>query len=78
MKIKFFGNSKRANGFLKAFYAVLVLLIFADYFILRHGTLNFENIPLFFTIFGFISCLCLIFIAGILNLIIKKNEKYYD
>ncbi|MBU1713607.1 MAG: hypothetical protein KKD47_10975 [Proteobacteria bacterium] len=78
MKIKFFGNSKRANGFLKAFYAVLALLIFADFFILRHGDLKLENIPLFFTIFGFISCLCLILVAGIINFIIKKDENYYD
>ncbi|MFO7666799.1 MAG: hypothetical protein R6V76_09285 [Desulfobacterales bacterium] len=78
MKVKFFGDSKRANLFLKVFYAVLALLIFADFFILRHGDFNFENIPLFFTFFGFISCLCLILIAGIVNLIIKKDENYYD
>lgn len=69
------GNLKR---FLKVFYASLVLLVIADFFVEKHPYFAFEGAPSFFAAYGFISCVLLVLVAKVLRLFLMKGEDYYD
>ena len=50
----------------------------SDFFIHKHGEFPWEGYPEFFAVYGFVSCVALIFIAKVLRLFIKRDENYYD
>lgn len=77
-ELKIFDNPKNVKILLRIFYASLVVLLIADFFIHKHAEFPWEDAPNFFAAYGFVSCVLLIFIAKILRLFIKKDEKYYD
>ncbi len=68
-------NTKKA---LIVFYLFLGILLTADFFIKKHGDFYWENYSNFFAVYGFISCILLIFIAKIISPLIKRDENYYD
>ena len=61
-------------------YGVLILLIMVDFFIPRHEVHFFgDEIPGFWSIFGFIACLLIILISKwIGRLGIMQDENYYN
>ena len=69
------GNVKRFLGF---FYISLVVLLIVDFFIHKHADFPWESAPDFFAVYGFVSCVLLIFIAKGLRILIKRDEDYYD
>jgi len=77
-ELKIFDKPENVKRFLTVFYVSLIVLLIIDFFILKHADFPFEGMPDFFAVYGFVSCVALIFIAKILRLIIKRNEKYYD
>jgi hypothetical protein len=77
-ELKIFDKPKNVKRFLTGFYISLVVLLIVDFFINKHGDFPWEHIPDFFAVYGFISCVGLIFIAKALRLIVKKDENYYD
>jgi len=60
------------------FYAALVVLLILDFFVPKHGHLPWEMAHEFFGVYGFLSCVVLIFVAKILRLIVKRDEDYYE
>lgn len=61
------------------FYASLVIAVLADFFIHREKTGFFwDAIPGFSALFGFISCILLIFISKAAGCKLMKREDYYD
>jgi len=77
-ELKVFDKQENVKRFLGIFYISLVILLIIDLFIHKHTEFPWENAPNFFAVYGFVSCVLLIFIAKILRLFIKKNEDYYD
>jgi len=77
-ELKIFDKPENVKRFLGFFYASLVVLLIIDFFIPKHGGFPWEGMPDFFAVYGFVSCVALIFIAKILRLIFKRDEKYYD
>ena len=77
-ELKIFDKPKNVKIFLGVFYVSLAALLVLDFFIHQHGEFPWENAPDFFAVYGFISCVLLIFIAKALRIIIKRNENYYE
>ena len=69
------GNVKR---FLGIFYISLIVLLMLDPLIHKHGDFPWEDFPEFFAVYGFVSCVLLIFIAKGLRFFLRRDEKYYD
>ncbi len=76
--LKIFDNPRNVKIFLGVFYCSLVVLLVADFFIHKHHGFSLEAAPEFFAVYGFVSCVMLIFIARFLRLFIKRDENYYD
>lgn len=77
-EVKIFDNPKNVKRLLAVFYSILVLLLIIDPFIYKHAEFPWEEIPGFFAVYGFVSCVLVISIAGLLRIFIKRKEHYYD
>lgn len=77
-ELKIFDKPQNVKRFLRGFYVSLIVLLIVDLFIHKHADFPWEAAPNFFAVYGFVSCVLLIFIAKVLRLFIKKDEDYYD
>jgi hypothetical protein len=77
-ELKIFDKPENVRRFLGFFYVSLVVLLIVDFFIHKHAEFPWESAPDFFAVYGFVSCVGLIFIAKALRLFIKRDEDYYD
>lgn len=77
-ELKLFDKHKNVTRLLIIFYLSLLALLVADFFIHKHGEFPWEGSSEFFAVYGFVSCVALIFIAKVLRLFIKRDENYYD
>lgn len=77
-EIKLFDKPENVKWLLRIFYASLVVLLIADVFIHKHAEFPWEDAPAFFAVYGFVSCVVVIFTAKILRRFIRRDEKYYD
>ncbi|MFC1859321.1 hypothetical protein ACFL9U_15025 [Thermodesulfobacteriota bacterium] len=77
-ELRLFDNKKNVKRLLGVFYASLVVLLVVDFFIHKHAGFPWEESPNFFAVYGFASCVVLIFIAKALRLFIKRDESYYE
>ena len=77
-ELKIFDKPENVKRLLYIFYASLVVLLVADFFVHKHADFPWEAAPEFFAVYGFVSCVALIFIAKILRKIVKRKENYYD
>lgn len=77
-ELKIFDKPENVKRFLGVFYASLVVLLIVDFFIHKHAEFPWEDAPDFFAVYGFISCVGLIFIAKLLRIFTKRDEDYYD
>ena len=70
----------RTKTMKKIAYAVLIFIITMDFFITRHEIHFFgDEIPGFWSIFGFIACILIILISKwIGRLGIMQDENYYN
>jgi len=77
-ELKIFDKPKNVQRLLFIFYGSLVVLLIIDFFIHKHADFPWEAATNFFAVYGFVSCVALIFIAKILRKIVKRKENYYD
>ena len=77
-ELKIFDKPKNVQRLLYIFYASLVVLLIVDFFIHKHADFPWEAATNFFAVYGFVSCVALIFIAKVLRKIVKRKENYYD
>ena len=77
-ELKIFDRRKNVQRLLYIFYGSLVVLLLIDFFIHKHGDFTWETAPEFYAVYGFVSCVALIFIAKLLRKIVRKKENYYD
>ena len=77
-ELKIFDKPKNVKRFLFIFYLSLVVLLIIDFFIHKHAEFPWEEAPDFFAVYGFVSCVLLIFIAKALRLFVKRDEDYYE
>jgi hypothetical protein len=77
-ELRLFDDKKNVKRLLGGFYASLVVLLVVDFFIHKHPDFPWEASPNFFAVYGYASCVLLIFIAKALRFFIKRDERYYD
>jgi hypothetical protein len=74
----FFEKPENISKMLKVFYVICVLLVVADFIVHRHIYHSWENIPVFYAIYGFVGCSILVFIAKWMRTFLMRSEDYYD
>jgi hypothetical protein len=77
-ELKIFDNPRNVVWLLRVFYISLLVLFLSDIFIHYHHGFPWEKYLGFHAVYGFISCVLLIFIAKVLRLIVMRPENYYD
>jgi hypothetical protein len=77
-ELKIFDKHKNVQRLLYIFYSSLLVLLIIDFFIHKHGEFPWEAAPDFYAVYGFVSCVALIFIAKLLRKIVRRKENYYD
>jgi fucose permease len=77
-ELKIFDNPKNVRRLLRFFYVSLLVLFLSDIFVHYHHGFPWEKYLGFHAVYGFISCVLLIFIAKVLRLIVMRPENYYD
>lgn len=74
----FFDKTRNVNIILYSFYAISILLVALDFIVHRHIYLDFEKIPTFYAIYGFVACTVLVVLAKLMRLVLMRDEDYYD
>ena len=74
----FFDKPENISKMLKVFYVICALLIVADFIVHRHIYHDWENIPAFYAIYGFVGCTILVLIAREMRKVLMRGENYYD
>ncbi len=69
------GNVRRL---LYGFYCALILLLLSELFIHKHPGFPWEEAFGFYAVYGFVSCVLLIFLAKLLRKIVMRQEDYYE
>lgn len=77
-KPDFFDKQENIDKIIKVFYVVCALLVLADFIVHRHIYHEWENIPAFYAIYGFVGCVVLVLIAKAMRKVLMKEEDYYD
>ncbi|WP_282610171.1 hypothetical protein [Pelagibius sp. Alg239-R121] len=79
--VQFFGNTANVRLKWRIFVAVLVVIVFADFLVLRdHGEYFWDLLPGWGAGFGFVSCVVIIFVSKFIGHQggIMRDEDYYD
>ncbi|MCG8314995.1 MAG: hypothetical protein MI976_17435 [Pseudomonadales bacterium] len=74
----FFDKPENISKMLKVFYVICALLVIADFIVHRHIYHDWENIPAFYAIYGFVGCVVLVLIAKEMRKVLMRGEDYYD
>ncbi len=77
-KIHIFDRQENVDRLLKGFYAICMLLVLVDFVVHRHIGFNWEKIPAFYAIYGFVACVLLVLIAKKIRNVVMRKEDYYD
>jgi hypothetical protein len=72
-----FDNPKNVKRLLWGFYACCLVLLGMDFVIHRHVVHDWENLPGFYGIYGFVACVVLVLIATEMRKVIMRKEDYY-
>ncbi|AJD44831.1 hypothetical protein C9413_14595 [Rhizobium sp. SEMIA 4085] len=79
--VDFFGDEEWAKQRRRLFYLALVLIVAADFLVSReHAEYVWERLPGWSAVYGFGSCVLLIFVSKFLGhrIGLMRREDYYD
>ncbi|CAN7639252.1 hypothetical protein [Rhizobium sp. LjRoot258] len=79
--VDFFGDDVYASQRRRLFYLALVLIVIADFLVPReHGAYLWDQLPGWSAVYGFLSCILLIFVSKFLGHQggLMRREDYYD
>lgn len=77
-ELKIFDKPRNVKRLLTVFYLSLLALLAAEFFIHAHPEFPWEAWPGFFAVYGFVSCVALIFVAKLIRIFVKREEDYYE
>jgi hypothetical protein len=72
-----FDKPRNVSLLLRCLYAICALLFILDFFLHRHVTHDWESLPGFYAIFGFVACVTLVLVANQMRKLLKRKEDYY-
>lgn len=73
-----FDKTRNVNRLLRGFYLACAILLILDLILHRHIVHQWENLPGFYAIFGFVACVLLVLIAKEIRKVVMRKEEYYD
>jgi cytochrome c oxidase subunit IV len=73
-----FDKPENVNRLLRGFYILCGILFALDFVVHRHVSLDWERLPGFYAIFGFVACVLLVLIAKEMRKVLMRKEDYYD
>ena len=73
-----FDNPRNVDRLLWHFYVICVLLVIVDFIVHRHIEMDWENVPAFYALYGFVACVALVLMAKVLRKVVMRKEDYYD
>ncbi|BBB26130.1 hypothetical protein [Amphritea japonica] len=73
-----FDKPENVRKMLRVFYVICGLLVLVDFIVHRHVYHDWENIPAFYAIYGFVGCVVLVLIAKEMRKFLMRGEDYYD
>ena len=76
--VSFFDKPRNVSILMYSFYFICAVLVALDFVVHRHIYLDFEKIPAFYAIYGFIACVVLVVLAKLMRLVLMRSETYYD
>ncbi len=73
-----FDKPENVSRLLRGFYIVCGILFVLDFVLHRHTSHDWEKLPGFYAIFGFVACVALVLVAKAMRRIVMRREDYYD
>ena len=73
-----FDKPENVNRLLRGFYTVCGILFALDLVLHRHMSHDWEHLPGFYAIFGFVACVLLVLVAKEMRKVLMRKEDYYD
>ena len=73
-----FDKPENVKRLMWMFYALCGLLVIADFVLHRHIGFEWEKIPAFYALYGFIACVVLVIVAKEMRKLVMRKEDYYD
>ncbi len=77
-KPHFFDKPENIQKVLRVFYVCCAVLLAADFVVHRHVYHDWENMPGFYPLYGFVGCVVLVLIAKEMRKVLMRKEDYYD
>lgn len=74
----FFDKARNVRIMMIVFYCICALLVILDFVVHRHIYMEWENIPAFYAIYGFVACVLLVVIAKQMRKVLMRPESYYQ
>lgn len=74
----FFERPATVTWIVRALLAASALTVLADFFYDKHVDYEFQAIPGFDAIYGFVACVFLVLAAKQLRRLLMRSEDYYD
>ena len=69
---------RNVRGLWRAFLAVLVLTVVAEFVVPANPHFAIEALPGFNAAYGFLACAAMIVVAKLLGLLLKRPDQYYE
>ena len=60
------------------FSTILLLTLLAQFFVAIHAYFTVDGWPVFYALFGFLSCVGMVVFAKLLGFILKRPDTFYD
>jgi hypothetical protein len=74
----FFDRPSTISWILRVFYALCIILVLLDFVVHRHIYVDFEKIPTFYALYGFVACVVLVLLAKVMRFLLMRGEDYYE
>ncbi|MGD9670516.1 MAG: hypothetical protein AB7U75_15970 [Hyphomicrobiaceae bacterium] len=77
-KTHMFDNPRNVARVRYALYTLCATSVIAELFVHRHVDHPWEQLPLFYCLYGFAACVILVLIAKEMRKVLMRDEEYYD
>lgn len=73
-----FDKAENVKRLLLALYVSCAVLFVLDFIIHRHAYREWEALPGFYAVFGFVAFVVLVLVAKLMRKLLMRKEGYYD
>lgn len=73
-----FDKPQNVKRLLRGFYVICAVLVALEFVVHRHTYHDWESLPAFYAIYGFIGCVVLVLVAKWMRTFLMRDEDYYD